>query len=139
MKNVFSPVEEQNPVSLTHRIRRGVFNALVITHVFFSYLILLAGLVWCMLLLEEVIDKGRLPIESDPRFLKGIKLQIGIIATILGGYGSIFWMLLTSAVIWVRDIRTQLSALKIGLIGLIMNILLVYLIFFSEAGQWILD
>jgi hypothetical protein len=139
MKNVFTPFEEQDPFSLTHRIRREVVNTLVITHMFFSYLILLAGLVWCIPLLEEIIDKGRLPIESDARFLKGITVQISMIAIILGGYGSVFWGLLTATIVWVKEIRVRLNALKVGLIGLVLNILLFYLYFFSEVGQWILD
>jgi uncharacterized membrane protein len=139
MKNAYSPEEEKDPGSLLHRIKQSIVKGLIIIHTFFSYLILLAGLVWGMLLLEEILNKGRLPIEADARFLKGIRLYFGLFAIMFMLYGSIFWSLLTATIIWVKEIRVRLNALKIGLIALAMNSLLFYLIFFSEAGQWILD
>ena len=139
MKNLLPPVEGEEQSSLTHRIRQQVINAFVIIHTFFSYLILLAGLAWFILILEEVVHKGRLPIESDARFLTGIRFQIGYITLIFVGFGSILWAMFTATIVWVKEIRVRLSALKIGLIGLVLNIMLFYLIFYSEAGQWILD
>lgn len=139
MKNVYSPDEKKDSGSLLHQIERSIVNALIIIHTFFSYLILLAGLVWCILLLEEIIAKGRLPIESDPRFLIGVRFHVGYIALIFVGFGSIFWAAFTTTIVWAKAIRTRLPALKIGLIGLVMNIFLFYFIFYSEAGQWILD
>lgn len=136
---MFSPFEEQDPPSLFQRLEPYVINVVVVTHTFFSYLILFAGLVWSMLLLEEIIAKGRLPIESDARFLTGIRFQIGFISLIFVGFGSIFWAAFTATFIWVKAFRARLHALKLGLIGLVLNILLFYLLFFSEAGQWILD
>lgn len=139
MKNVHSPEEEKDPGSLLHRIEQSIVNALIIIHTFFSYLILLAGIIWCILLLEEIIAKGRLPIEEDPRFLIGVRFHVAYIALIFVGFGSIFWAAFTTTIVWAKAIRTRLTALKIGLIGLVMNGLLFYLIFYSEAGQWILD
>ena len=57
--------------------------------------ILIAGLTWCSMIFEEVLDKGRMPIESDGRFIKGVRLDLGIVALMGMTYGSFIWIVIT--------------------------------------------
>ena len=101
--------------------------------------ILIAGLTWCSMIFEEVLDKGRMPIESDGRFIKGVRLDLGIVALMGMTYGSFIWIVITGILFWYNEIKNNILSSRIGLIGLIINILTIYLMFFSETGQWILD
>jgi len=104
-----------------------------------SCAILIAGLIWCFMILWQVIDKGRMPIEVDPRFFKKMGMDVGLAAICVMGYGSIFWVIINGIVFYIIELKNNMISFLTGLIGLIVNIFIFYLIFFSEVGKWILD
>ncbi len=104
-----------------------------------SIAILISGLIWLFLILWDIIDKGRLPIQTDPRFIKGWKLTIGSIGLLGMFYGSIFWGISTIILYFTKELKFNLTAFKLGITAIIINALLFYFIFFSELGKWILD
>jgi len=61
-----------------------------------SYLLLLNGLIWCCWLGFELIDKGRLPNETDGRVIKGIWIKFLLYSVLFMFYGGLIWAIMTA-------------------------------------------
>ena len=100
-------------------------------------MVLLSSLCLLSLILIEAISKGRFPIEADSRFLIGIKGDIGFSSFCIMLYGSITWIAFTGII--YKFFKLQKTYFIIGFLGILNSIFLIYLIFYSEIGKWILD
>lgn len=74
-------------------------------YAFITWIISISGLVWCLIILAGILDKGRLPIETDARFIKGIFFEVGFFAFLGMIYGSIFWVIVTGIVLLAATIE----------------------------------
>ena len=106
-------------------------NATSFFYALFTSFIVIAGIVWSFFILMRGFGL------SDGVFpkLNGFILVIVLLMT----FGSFFWLIFSVILYFLNQLEENYYLLKMGLVGMFLNMVLIYFTFISEAFPWIFD
>ncbi len=106
-------------------------NVTSLFYALFTSFIVIAGIAWSFFILMRGFGL------SDGVFPKlyGFVLVMVLLMTL----GSFFWLIFSVILYFLNQLEENYYLLKMGLVGMFLNIILIYITFVSEAFPWILD